>query len=164
MSNVYVIPSKGIGMVILTNERNYGNAFINSVMHKFNKLLVGINDTDAWPSNYEAFKPKSIPDPVVYKGPRNLTSYTGVYFNKFYGNITIKQDNNHLVCYYGHNKQPYTLKHWNDTLFMEESAATYFIEFDNLTAGKYQKLVTQFPDYSTVPQNLTSKFKRTSNT
>lgn len=163
-SSVLMYPSKGIGLVILTNEGHYGQAFRDSVNLQLHNLLQGITNTDSWSTNSEINKPTSLPDPVDYKGPGDLNSYAGIYFNAFYGNITIKLENDNLICYYGTNNQPNALKHWNDTTFTEKSAGTNALVFQNLTDGKYQQIETYFPDYSTVPQNATSTFNRTNST
>jgi len=81
---VCVWPAKGLGLVIVTNEGNIGQAYRDSLLRKFFDLLKGNETTDYWPIYYETFKPQPIPDPVDYKGPGDLNSYTGVYFNDFY--------------------------------------------------------------------------------
>lgn len=154
-------PEKGVGIVILTNEGNIGQAYRDSVYRKFSDLLNGVNSIDYWPIYYETYKPQSIPDPVDYTGPGDLNSYVGVYFNDFYGNINIDLENNTLIYYYGTSNQSSTLEHWNDTTFIGRSASSDELKFEKLTNGKYQQLTLSVADFTMVPANVTSTFNRT---
>lgn len=162
-SKAYVnfYPSTGVGIAILTNEGSMGDAFRLSVYKKLLDLMNGDETTVFWPIFYETYKPIYTPAPDNSTGPGDLTSFEGVYLNDFYGNITIKLENNSLISYYGNNKQPYTLNHWNDTTFVARSNAD-LITFENLTDGKYKQLITYMaPDYTEIPTNITNTFNRT---
>lgn len=154
-------PSTGIGIAILTNEGSMGDAFRLSVYKKLLDLMNGDETTDFWPIFYETYKPIYTPAPDNSTGPGDLTSFEGVYLNDFYGNITIKLENNSLISYYGNNKQPFTLNHWNGTTFVVRSNAD-LITFENITDGKYQQLTSYMaPDYTVIPTNVTNTFNRT---
>ncbi|TMS41188.1 MAG: serine hydrolase [Methanobacterium sp.] len=154
-------PSTGIGLAILTNEGCWGDAFRYSVYKKFIDLLKGDKNTDPWPIYYDTYKPVYIPPPDNPTEPGELTNYDGVYFNNFYGNITIKLEKNNLICYYGNNTLPYSLNHWNNTMFTVRGTGD-IITFKNLTSGKYQQVITYMaPDYMVIPKNVTGTFNRT---
>lgn len=154
-------PSTGIGLAILTNEGTMGDAYRMSVYKKLIDLINGDENTDFWPTFYDTYKPKYDPAPDNATGPGDLTDYEGVYLNDFYGNITIKLENNSLVSYYGYNNEPFTLNHWNDTTFVSRSNGD-LITFKDLTDGKYQQLITYAaPDYTVIPTNVTNTFNRT---
>lgn len=154
-------PSTGIAIAILTNEGSMGDAFRMSVYKKLLDLTNDDETSDFWPVFYETYKPKYDQAPKNPIGSGDLTNYEGVYLNDFYGNITIKLENNNLISYYGHNKQPYNLTHWNDTTFAVRSNGD-LITFKNLTDGKYQQLITYVaPDYTVIPTNVTNTFNRT---
>ncbi len=87
-----------------------------------------------------------------------------MYLNDFYGNITIKLENNALISYYGYNTQPYNLTHWNDTTFAVRSNGD-LLTFKDLEDNKYQQLITYTAtDYTVIPANVTNTFNRTNST
>ena len=154
-------PSTGMGLAILTNEGTMGEAFRMSVYKKLVDLMNGDETSDFWPIFYDTYKPVYDPVPDNPTGPGDLNNYVGVYLNDFYGNITIKLENNVLISYYGYNQQPYNLTHWNDTKFASRSTGDV-LTFENLTGGKYQQLTTYVaPDYTVIPTNVTNTFNRT---
>lgn len=154
-------PSTGVGLAILTNEGRMGDAFRMSVYKKLIDLMNGDETSDFWPIFYNTYKPVYQQAPDNPTGPGDLANYPGVYLNDFYGNITIKLENNALISYYGFNEQPFNLTHWNDTTFAARSNGD-LLTFENLTDGKYQQLVIYVaPDYTVVPTNVTNTFNRT---
>ena len=154
-------PSTGVGIAILTNEGSMGDAFRMSVYKKLIDLMNGDETSDFWPVFYDTYKPVYDPVPDNPTGPGDLNNYGGVYLNDFYGNITIKLENNALISYYGYNQQPYNLTHWNDTTFAVRSNGD-LLTFENLTDNKYQQLITYVaPDYTVIPTNVTNTFNRT---
>lgn len=157
-------PSSGIGIAILTNEGSMGDAFRMSVYKKLLDLMNGDENTDFWTVFYDTYKPIYEPAPDNPTGPGALTNYEGVYLNDFYGNITIQLENNNLISYYGNNKQPFNLTHWNDTTFVVRSNSD-LLTFKDLEDNKYQQLITYTAtDYTVNPANMTNTFNRTNST
>lgn len=56
--------------------------------------------------------------------------YIGVYNNAFYGKINVTVVNNgtndNLVFYYGNNSVPFTLRHYNYTVFTDDANLASF--------------------------------------
>ena len=111
---VEVFPSKKLGIVIMVNAGQDGQAYRDSIGKKFNDLLNGKYNTNPWPLFKELNKPKNIPILTPIIKPKALITHTGTYYNQFYGNIKIITKKNSLYGYYGKNKQPYKLSYWNN--------------------------------------------------
>lgn len=157
---VEVFPYKKLGMVIMVNAGQYGQGLRDTLGMKFNDLFQGKYYTNPWPQFKVLYTPQKIPNPTppLIK-PKALTTYTGTYYNPYYGNIKITSKYNSLFCYYGKNKHPYKLSHWNNSTF-NDPIHTNELDFTNIYKGKSQQLTTYIPDYSIVPTSATSKFKR----
>lgn len=155
-----IFPYKKLGVVIMVNAGQYGQGLRDSLGKKFNDLFKGTYFTNPWPQFKELNKPIKIPDstPPITK-PKALTTYTGTYYNPLYGNMKIVTKHDSLFVYYGHNKHPYRLYHWNNNTFNDPIHVNE-IDFTNIYKGKSHQFTTYFQDYSTVPAGATSKFKR----
>jgi CubicO group peptidase (beta-lactamase class C family) len=163
-SQITLFPSKGVGIVILSNGGTYAKDWTRKALNvKFKDLIRGNYTSDPWPAAKknldDTYKPLPPTPPIV--GPElPLKGYTGVYSNNLYGNINIKAKNNVLFCYYGDNKRAYEMKHWNNNTYSEPTSDSFII-FDDIHNGKAHQLVTFVPDYSTVPAGHASIFNRT---
>lgn len=155
-----IFPYKKLGLVIMVNAGQYGQGLRDALGKKFNDLFKGTYFTNPWPQFKELNKPIKIPDPTPpITKPKALTTYTGTYYNPLYGNMKIVTKQDSLFVYYGHNKHPYKLYHWNNNTF-NDPIHTNEIDFTNIYKGKSHQFTTYFQDYSTVPAGATSKFKR----
>lgn len=139
-TKVIVIPSKNIGMVVLTNQGPYGSAFHKSLYSKLVDLLNGNDNTNPWPQQKSKKDVETLltpPDNPVPALP--LSAYVGVYSNSFFGDIKIIQDNESLLCYYGNNTHSSELTHWNDSQFYD-SYNYCFINFNDISNGTAHQL------------------------
>jgi CubicO group peptidase (beta-lactamase class C family) len=161
-TSVSVFLKEGIGIVSVTNAGPIGQDFNSAILAKLSLLLKGNEVTDPW-IDYgykDQHKPAPFPDPVPpLVGPQALDTYTGVYSNDFYGNITITVENNVLKCYYGYNTQSNDLKHWNDSVFLDP-IFDMPLEFKDIHDGSAHQLETSVQNYTTTPPG-TSVFNRT---
>lgn len=104
-SQITLFPSKGVGIVILSNGGIYAKDWARKALNvKFKDLVRGNYTSDPWPAAKEAldvsYKPVPPTPPLV--GPElPLTGYTGVYTDKVYGKINITKSNNTLIAHYG---------------------------------------------------------------
>lgn len=163
-SIVAFYPTKGMGIVVLLNENNYGLAYGPALKQKFQSLLVGDYNTDPWPIYRDLVGPKpNLPIPPIVD-PQDLNKYVGVFFNEFYGNINVTTDNNTLTCYYGNNSQEHTLNPWNGDVFEDPTIPGSCFNFTDYEGSNYQNLtVNVFTDYTQSP-NAPAVFNRTNST
>jgi CubicO group peptidase (beta-lactamase class C family) len=160
-SIVAFYPTKGIGIVVLLNENNYGLPYGPALKQKFQSLLVGDYNTDPWPLYRDLLGPKPNPPNPPIVDPNDLNTYTGVFFNAFYGNINVTTDNNVLTCYYGNNSGAHNLKHWNGDVFEDPTIPGSLFNFTDYSGSSYQNLtVNVFTDYTKTP-NAPATFNRT---
>lgn len=162
-AQITVYPSKGLGIVILTNGGVYSSSFRSVLDAKFRQLLIGNDDFDPWPAASKAieaiWKPES-PTPPIVAPTLPLKGYIGVYSNMVYGNITILSSNNTLICYYGTNDQAFSLVHFNGDLF-NEPYNDFTFNFTSISNNKTNSLKVSLHDYTTAPSNSTTTFNRT---
>ena len=148
-SYLEIIPSKGLAIAVLATGGQYGYAFNMAAADKFNLLLMGIENYDPWPSYKQyaegTMKPVLDPPAPPIVSPLPFSNYTGVYFSDFYGIVNITTNNTNLVCYYGNNSQPYDLKHWNDSVFTEETN-NYAFNFTDIHDGVAHELTIKLSD------------------
>lgn len=164
-TSVAVFPSKGIGIVSLTNIGPIGMDFNNALLVKLALLLKGDETTDPWLIYKDQHKPLPFPDPAPpIVNPLPLGTYAGVYSNYLYGNITITENNNTLKCYYGNNNQSNNLEHWNGNVFVDKIYQAPFNFTDIHNGSAHQLEVTGLKDYNTIPANEISVFNRTNST
>ncbi len=157
-----LFPSRGIGMVVISNVGPIGQDFNNALLYKLFYLLGGDENTDPWPTFKDQHKPVPYPAPAPpVVAPMGLGNYTGVYNNYLYGNINITLENGTLKCYYGNNQKPNDLVHWNDSVFLDKLYQSP-LTFSDIHNGSAHGLeVASLKDYSTVPATDKSYFNRT---
>lgn len=128
ISKSLFIPEKKIGVVILTNNLNWATgAIANKIL---DVLLTNNTKGKDWSSNYLHFKIKqdsvssleSIKNEALRgklnKNHLGLNSYTGVYKDKIYGNVTVTLKNK--ILHFSMDETPIfyaILKHWNHQIF-----------------------------------------------
>ncbi len=160
-SIVAFYPTKGIGIVVLLNENNYGLAYGPALKQKFQSLLVGSYNTDPWPLYRDLLGPKPNPPSPPIVDPQDLNKYAGVFVNEFYGKINVTTDSTILTCYYGNNSGAHNLKHWNGDVFEDPTIPGSLFNFTDYDGSNYQNLtVNVFTDYTTTP-NVPASFNRT---
>ncbi|NYB26961.1 MAG: serine hydrolase [Methanobacteriaceae archaeon] len=157
-SQVTVYPSKGLAIAVLANGGEYAGAYRTALDKKFRDLINGNYTSNPWSTQkkkaQDSLKPVP-PTPPIIKPTLPLNGYTGTYSNKFYGNIKITTSNGALICYYGVDKHPFKLTHWNNNTYEEIVFNNYF-EFSNIKKGKANQLTVKLSDS---PENAT--FNRT---
>lgn len=140
---VRIYPSKGLGIAIFANGGDYAKSFRLDLSLKFNDLLYGNETITPW----NPTPPQPLPDPeppIIPAQP--LSTYVGMYYNAFYGNVSITQDNGSLIYYCGNNSCPYNLSHWNDNEFFDSNTGRPFSFV--VSNGKAQKFtINNAPDY-----------------
>jgi CubicO group peptidase (beta-lactamase class C family) len=161
-SAICFYPSSGVGMVVLNNQNPLGLALNTALQIKLMDVLNGNYNTDPWPAQRDGnYVPASKPADYT-KSPYPYNDYVGVYHNSFYGNIKITNNNSKLYCYYGTNSDPYALRHYNDTIFIDGVGGVAF-GFTNITNGKAKQVQLTLRDY-TAPLDYPSQFNRTNST
>lgn len=150
-SIVTILPSQKIGIAVVTNEGTYGTAFNTALTFKLIDLLKGNISTDPWPDWKKQLMPQpALPEPNgTIISPKILSTYTGVYSNELFGNITITTNNNALICYYGNDTQPFNLIHWNGDVFEEKNYNQAF-NFTDIYNDSAHYLTTNIKDYTDV--------------
>ncbi len=167
-STIALYTSNGTGIVILTNQYALGMALHSALFVKFSNLINGINSTDSWPALRDAYYVPYTTPAGYTPSPYPFSNYIGVYNNAFYGKINVTVVNNgtndNLVFYYGNNSVPFTLRHDNCTVFMDDANLASF-EFANITNGKADKLWMSDRDPTLpAPVGTPTEFNRTPNT
>lgn len=97
------IPEEKLGIVILTNVRNTQLAYALALQF-FDMYYQKQNQN--WgkkllPKYSNEIKAEIMPKPAS----RALSSYTGVYFNPIYGNVSVREEEGHLVMDIGKSSQ-----------------------------------------------------------
>ena len=124
-TNYMLIPSLGLGIIVLSNGFPVG--LVEAVSASFVDLVQFGTITRDWLSAYgELMKgltgsvgslagkaPPAIPSP-----PAELTSYEGVYQNDYYGPADILQSNHGLSLKIGPKGNLYPLRHWDGPVFV----------------------------------------------
>lgn len=155
---VRIYQSKGLGIAIFANGGDYAKSFRFDLTFKFNDLLHGNETITPW----NPTPPQHLPDPeppIIPAQP--LSTYVGMYYNAFYGNVSITQDNGLLIYYCGNNSCPYNLSYWNENRFFDSNTGRGFIfDVSNGTAQKFT--IDNAPDY--IANTTYSIFNRTNST
>lgn len=136
-SQTTIFPSKGLGIIILSNGGEYASYWRQALDLKFKELLKGDDNYDPWPMVIkhveETWKPVP-PTPPLLNQALPLSGYVGVYRNDLYGDVNITSSNDTLICYYGTNNRLYELKHWNNNTF-EDQKSNYYFNFTDIHNG-----------------------------
>lgn len=157
-SQTTIFPSKGLGIVILSNGGEYADYWRTTLDIKFRELLKGNENFDPWSFAKEHLDEtwKSVPPtPPLINQTLPLNGYVGVYSNNLFSDINITSSNGTLICYYGNNSRPFDLKHWNGDVF-EEPTNNHFFKFTDIYNGTAHQVVIQLTN---TPENVT--FNRT---
>ena len=119
-----MIPSAGVGIIVLTNAAPSGSA--EAVGAYFTDLVQFGSVTRDWFAAYSA-RMTGITAPtgdLVGKFPpanpapaAGLSSYVGIYANSYYGSAEITDVSGHLELKIGPSSKPYALKHWDGDVF-----------------------------------------------
>jgi CubicO group peptidase (beta-lactamase class C family) len=157
---VGVYPTKKMGIVVMLNENNYGKAYAPALQKKFQDLLMYDYTSDPWPLYRDSQVPKPNPPTPPIKASLPISTFSGVYYNSFYGSIKITTKNNRLNCYYGKVHKSYILTHWNGNIFEDKYIPGSLFDFTVIPQRKAQKLtINVFTDYTKTP-NTPAVFKR----
>ena len=124
-TNYMLVPSLGLGIVVLSNAFPIGavealsasfvdlaqfGAITRDWLTAYGKLMVGLNA----PFGSLAGKaPPAAPSP-----PAELQSYVGVYGNEYYGAAAILRSNDGLRLKIGPKGSQYPLRHWDGSVFV----------------------------------------------
>jgi CubicO group peptidase (beta-lactamase class C family) len=119
-----VIPSAGVGIVVLTNAAPIGAA--EALVAEFNDLVQLGRPTRDWFVWWSAFFARgSSPSgdlagktpPANPALPARLALYQGVYANPYFGDVTIVTDDRELRLTLGPAGTTYRLAHWDGSTF-----------------------------------------------
>ncbi|WP_425908398.1 serine hydrolase [Nitrobacter sp. TKz-YC02] len=119
-----IIPSAGIGIVVLTNAEPGGAA--EAVGTSFMDIVQFGMVTRDWFAAYGAAMTQLTAPAGDLVGKSRLTapapaarssSYVGRYGNPYFGDAEIVDANDHLELKIGHLSQPYVLTHWDGDVF-----------------------------------------------
>jgi CubicO group peptidase (beta-lactamase class C family) len=119
-----IIPSAGVGIVVLTNAEPGGAA--EALGASFTDLVQFGMITRDWFAAYSAAMAGLVAPigDLVGKSPSTtpaptskLSSYVGTYASSYFGNAEIFQVSGHLELKVGLSGTPYVLTHWNGDVF-----------------------------------------------
>jgi hypothetical protein len=151
-------PSQKWGIVVVSNEGNYGAGFNTALGSAFIQLYnTGKISIDSWPSAKKTAdetvekifeQKKQKPSPPITPA-LNLNNYTGIYTSNCYGKIMITSSGNRLKIYQGNNKNPLNLVHWNGNIFrvnypITDPGINSNVEFKSIKNGKAQLVIITF--------------------
>ena len=124
-TNYVLIPSLGLGIIVLTNAFPIGAA--EAVAASFSDLVQFGSVTRDWLTGYGQRMVKLTAPfgslvgrapPPAPSPPADLRSYTGVYANDYYGPAVILRNSHGLVLKIGPDGSQYPLRHWNGPVFV----------------------------------------------
>ena len=152
-----MIPSAGVGIVVLTNAGPSGAA--EALGACFTDLVQFGMVTRDWFAAYTAMmagltaptgdlvgkSPPATPVP-----PAKLSSYGGTYANPYFGNAEIVEVSGHLELKIGLSGAPYTLTHWDGDVFSVSPSS------ENQTDGSLSSVT--FKRASKEPGRLTLEY------
>jgi CubicO group peptidase (beta-lactamase class C family) len=141
-TGVYMLPSEGLGIVVLTNMLPVGVpeaislSFLDLVLYGtvrqdylgiLGKVLAGLFD----PTN-EYSKPPAETLPAL-----PAAAYTGTYANDFVGTVEVAATNEQLTLLIGPQKKTFPLQHYNRDVFTlaQHDAGTVFLSGVTFTIG-----------------------------
>ncbi|QWK81085.1 serine hydrolase [Ochrobactrum sp. BTU1] len=119
-----IVPSAGIGIIVLTNGAPVGAA--ESVVAQFTDIALYGKPSRDWFAAYNGamkgfFTPQG--DLSFKEKPANpspakpLEAYTGVFENPYFGKTTIKESNGALILVLGPKQMEFPLQHWDGDIF-----------------------------------------------
>lgn len=124
-TNIMMIPSADVGIVVLTNGAQVGAA--ETISSEFADLVqFGHTTRDWWPFINKAIAPTLGPEgdlvgtdrPAAPAAPSPLTTYQGTYHNRYYGDAVVRVEGGALVLALGPTgKYTAKLSPWNNNTF-----------------------------------------------
>lgn len=156
-TNYLMIPSLGIGIIVLTNASPTGAA--ESLAMSFADLVQFGEVTRDWLAAYAPLfvhmmaptgRLVGAPTPANPKPAADLTAYAGTYASAYYGNADVAKSGNSLVLKLGPAGVTYPLRHWDGDVFvfspMSENANPGSISTATFTRGKPATLAIEYLD------------------
>lgn len=140
-TTVYLVPGEKLGIVVLTNAQPVGLAesvalnFLDFVHHgtpKVDYLAVLTKVFHEFTDEFQNASPDYsvlVPPPQA-KALKQLSAYTGKYFNQFYGTLEIAADHGQLVLRLPPRGAYYELTHWDGDTF------TFYMASENTGIGR----------------------------
>lgn len=148
-----IVPSAGIGIVVLTNGAPVGAA--ESVAASFIDTALYGKPTRDWFAAYNGamkafFEPQADlsgqADPARPAAPQALSQYTGRFDNPYYGPAEIQEANGALTLVLGPKGMRFPMRHWDGDTFAFSPAgeAELVASLASLSFGKSQGQVQDF--------------------
>ncbi len=154
VSKVALVPALGLGVTVLTNQES-GEAFNALTYHVIDYYLGGepTDWVDAYAKVSERARAHVAEVEMSSEAERNagsrpslpLASYAGTYHDSWYGDVTIVEENGHLVLRFTHTPSLVgDLEHWQYDTFVarwrdRELRADAFITFALDPAGRIEQ-------------------------
>jgi len=119
-----ILPSAGLGVVVLTNGAPVGAA--EAIVSQFMDIAqYGVSTRDWYAGYHQMMQPMFAPvgdlagatPPANPTPPRPLAAYAGVYDNSYYGPVTISLQDGGLQLRIGPRHRTASLTHWNGDTF-----------------------------------------------
>ncbi|AVJ29776.1 serine hydrolase [Achromobacter spanius] len=119
-----IVPSAGIGIVVLTNGAPVGAA--EAVAATFTDTALYGKSTRDWYAAYNGamkklFEPQADltgkPDPAKPAAPKTLSQYTGTFDNPYYGPARIEEAYGALTLVLGPKDMRFPVRHWDGDTF-----------------------------------------------
>ena len=169
LSQIYMVPDIGLGIIILTNTENGGSSLFNAINNTILDLSLGLSDKD-WLEIYKdrAIRQKSVGDSVTnevwaqVESLRNTTinplDYIGVYEDKWFGKIEVLWTDNKLwfrsyrspklngpMSYF--EPSTFAIK-WDYQDMNADAFATFTLDIDGRATGLKMKGISPNIDFS----------------
>jgi CubicO group peptidase (beta-lactamase class C family) len=175
VSRVMLVPDENLGVVILTNAEE--TSAFDSILYHVLDYYFHVPSTD-WISAFKAVKDEEEKDAAEImkkaEGSRAtdskpslpLDKYAGVYNDAWYGPITIRMENEHLVITFDHTPLMVgDLEHWQYDTFkahwrvrtIEDAFITFALNPDGSIDSAKMKAVSPLADFSFDYQDLLLK-------
>jgi len=124
-TQVRLLPSEDLGVVVMANEGPEGSKFCELVASELMSIYLKNQPVD--PSvipgeDMGEFQPESTiaQPPATIPLPYPIDNYVGTYYSDYYGNIEFeKVDDSNLNLYAGNNPDPYPVTHLNGNIFVD---------------------------------------------
>ena len=175
VSRVMLVPEENLGVVVLTNAEEDG-AFDSILYHVLDHYF-HLPPTD-WITAYKSVEDKQQKDAAESMKTAEagraadsrpslpLDKYAGVYNDAWYGPITIRNDDNHLVISFDHTPSMVgELQHWQHDTFkahwrdrtIEDAFVTFSLNPDGTIDSARMAAVSPLADFSFDYQDLLLK-------
>jgi CubicO group peptidase (beta-lactamase class C family) len=124
-TQVRLLPSEDLGVVVMANEGPEGSKFCELVAHELMSIYLKNQPVDPSVIPGEDMGELQLESTVVQPTttdplPYPIDNYVGTYYSDYYGNIKFeKVDDSNLNLYAGNNPDPYPVTHLNDSIFVD---------------------------------------------